>query len=79
MDISELKKLTKTRRILFIGNVAKFLTKREYKILCLRFGINCGYWHTLSEIAKKYKITPMRISQIETKAFKKVKCYMEKL
>lgn len=49
------------------------LTKREKKILVLRFGINDGCPRTLEEVGKVFKVTRERVRQIEAKALKKLR------
>lgn len=49
------------------------LTKREAKVLRLRFGLGVSSEHTLEEIGKQFGVTRERIRQIEAKALKKLK------
>lgn len=52
-------------------NVDK-LSKREYTVLDLRFGLTDGTTHTLETIGKVYGLTRERIRQIEEKALAKI-------
>ncbi|MCF7871147.1 MAG: sigma-70 family RNA polymerase sigma factor [Candidatus Omnitrophica bacterium] len=53
------------------------LTKRERRILDLRFGISDGASHTLAEISKELDISRERVRQIEKEALKKLKKYSQ--
>ena len=46
----------------------KSLSEREYKIICLRYGINDGIERTQQEVANILQISRSYISRIETKA-----------
>ena len=46
----------------------KSLSEREYKIICLRYGINDGIERTQQEVADILQISRSYISRIETKA-----------
>jgi DNA-binding CsgD family transcriptional regulator len=48
------------------------LTEREREVLELRFGLKDGYARTLEEVARQFKVTRERISQIEAKALRKM-------
>lgn len=54
----------------------KCLTKDEYKIICMRYGINGSNVYTQKEIAKEFKISRSYVSRIETKAIKKIRDYI---
>ena len=54
------------------------LTIREIKILNYRYGFIDGYYHVYEEIGNSYNLTRERIRQIETKAIRKIKDYLEK-
>ncbi|MCP4653645.1 MAG: sigma-70 family RNA polymerase sigma factor [Candidatus Omnitrophica bacterium] len=58
-----------------IQHLLDFATKRERKVLNMRFGITNGKNHTLAEIAKVLKVSRERIRQIEKEALKKLKKY----
>lgn len=74
----DLLKLGKTKRILKIGNVAKILTGKEYKILCMRFGIYCEPY-SLEKVGQHYKQSRNTIAEIEKQAFLKVQEYIKNL
>jgi len=52
------------------------MSKREKKILSLRFGLKDGVPHTLRDTAKHFNITRERVRQIEAAAMKKMKMLM---
>jgi RNA polymerase primary sigma factor len=54
------------------GLLAK-MSKREQKILSLRFGLKDGVSHTLRDTAKHFGITRERVRQIESAAMRKIK------
>lgn len=49
------------------------LTEQERSIILLRFGFYDEQVHSLSDIAKKYNLTPQRINQVEIKALRKLR------
>ena len=49
------------------------MSKRERKILSLRFGLKDGVSHTLRDTAKHFGITRERVRQIESAAMKKIR------
>ena len=49
------------------------MSKRERKILSLRFGLKDGVGHTLRDTAKHFGITRERVRQIESAAMKKIR------
>ena len=49
------------------------LTKREQKVLTLRFGLEDGRARTLEEVGKEFNVTRERIRQIEAKALRKLR------
>ena len=49
------------------------LTRRERKVLELRFGLEDGRSRTLEEVGRFFNVTRERIRQIETKALRKLK------
>lgn len=55
-----------------INKLSKNLTKREWNILQLRYGLNDKKPHTLEETGKIYGLTRERIRQIQEKALKKL-------
>ncbi|MEA3560655.1 MAG: sigma-70 family RNA polymerase sigma factor [Candidatus Omnitrophota bacterium] len=56
-----------------IEELLEKLSKREKKIINLRFGLNDKNYHTLQQIAKEFKLTRERVRQIEAGAIKKLK------
>lgn len=52
------------------------MSKREQKILSLRFGLKDGISHTLRDTAKFFGITRERVRQIESAAMRKMREYM---
>jgi RNA polymerase primary sigma factor len=52
------------------------MSKREQKILGLRFGLNDGVPHTLRDTAKHFGITRERVRQIESAAMRKMREHM---
>ena len=55
-----------------INHVLKSLTYREREIIKLRYGLGDGYSYTLEETGRIFKVTRERISQIESKALRKL-------
>ena len=55
-----------------VENMKKVLSKREYEIIALRYGINNGVEHTQQEVADIMNISRSYISRIETKAIKTI-------
>ncbi len=62
----------------FIEVMEKCLTPREYKILCLRYGLKGGRPLTQRETAKLLKISRSYISRIEKKSIEKIKEMVKK-
>ena len=56
-----------------IKGLLEKMTKREKKILSLRFGLKDGVAHTLRDTAKHFGITRERVRQIESAAMKKMR------
>ncbi|MBN2453449.1 MAG: sigma-70 family RNA polymerase sigma factor [Candidatus Omnitrophica bacterium] len=52
------------------------MSKREQKILSLRFGLKAGSPHTLRDTAKHFGITRERVRQIECAAMRKMREHM---
>jgi len=52
------------------------MSKREQKILSLRFGLKDGTPHTLRDTAKHFGITRERVRQIESAAMRKMRDFM---
>ncbi len=53
--------------------VLKTLSKREAKVLRLRFGLEDGRSRTLEEVGREFDVTRERIRQIECKALRKLR------
>lgn len=64
----ELKRIIKQR-----------LSKREARVIILRFGFGPNGEHTLEEVGEKYNLTRERIRQIEKKALEKLKPILVKV
>lgn len=65
-----------TERALLRGDVAEALgavTRRERRVLELRFGLNDGRSHTLEEVGLEFLVTRERIRQIESRALSKLR------
>jgi len=56
-----------------IKEILKYLSPREQKILCLRFGLEDGETHTLEEVGREFGVTRERVRQIEAKALEKLR------
>jgi uncharacterized protein YdbL (DUF1318 family) len=55
-----------------INEALKLLKEREAEVLKMRFGIEDGNEHTLTEIAKQFGVTNSRIGQIQAKALRRL-------
>jgi RNA polymerase primary sigma factor len=53
--------------------VLSHLTRREERVLRMRFGIGEKYDHTLEEVGQDFKLTRERIRQIEVMALRRLK------
>ena len=62
----------------FIALLKKFLSKREYDILNMRYGLEDGYSMPQREVAKKLGISRSYISRIEKRAIEKARDYLDK-
>lgn len=62
----------------FLEFLKKNLSKREYVVLCLRYGLNDGKNYCQREVAKMLKISRSYISRIEKKAVEKLKIEVKK-
>jgi RNA polymerase primary sigma factor len=49
------------------------LSKRERRVLQLRYGLEDGRQRTLEEVGREFGVTRERIRQIETKALRKLR------
>jgi RNA polymerase primary sigma factor len=56
-----------------IEQVLATLTKREERVIRLRFGIGDGYPRTLEEVGVMFNVTRERVRQIEVKALRKLR------
>ncbi len=56
-----------------IKDVLQSLTERERQVLEQRFGLVDGYSRTLEEVGRQFKVTRVRIRQIEAKALRKMR------
>jgi len=59
-----------------IKGLLEKMSKREQKILSLRFGLKDGVPHTLRDTAKHFGITRERVRQIESAAMRKMREYI---
>jgi RNA polymerase primary sigma factor len=56
-----------------MGRVLSTLTRREEKVIRLRFGLGDGTPRTLEEVGTIFKVTRERVRQIEAKALRKLR------
>lgn len=54
----------------------KSLSKMEYEILTLRYGLNGSNVYTQKEVAKKFNISRSYVSRLETKSLVKIREYL---
>ena len=62
----------------FLEFIKSVLSKREYTVLCLRYGLKGGRNYPQREVAKMLKISRSYISRIEKKAIEKLKDAIKK-
>lgn len=60
-------------RTRIVREVLESLTLREYKVVCMRFGVDMPTEYTLEEVGQVFGVTRERIRQIEAKALRKLK------
>ncbi len=68
------------RRVLMqqvVNKMQKILPERDYKIMCLRYGIEDGIQRSQQEVANLMNISRSYISRIETKALADVKTHFK--
>lgn len=70
--------LNNVRREVFVKEIEKILTKREFIILSLRFGLKNGKSYCQREVASLLKISRSYVSRIEKKAIEKLKVGLKK-
>jgi RNA polymerase primary sigma factor len=64
--------ISKSEAIEFLKN-SGLLSKREYEVIALRYGLEDDKSRTLQEVSKTYNVTRERIRQIEAKALAKIR------
>ena len=62
----------------FLQFIKTVLTKREYAVLCMRYGLKGGNSYAQREVAAFLKISRSYISRIEKKAVEKLKDAVKK-
>ena len=62
----------------FLKFIRQVLTKREYTVICLRYGLKCDRNYAQREVANFLKISRSYISRIENKAIEKLKSAVKK-
>ena len=62
----------------FIKLIKTILTKREFTIICLRYGLKCDRNYAQREVAKFLKISRSYVSRIEKKAIEKLRKVVQK-
>lgn len=75
--VSPVEELTQFLRQERVEKLLARMKDRERKILRLRYGLEDGVTHTLSDTAKQFKITRERVRQIEQAALKKLRRYID--
>ena len=61
-----------------LKDMEKILTPREYKVICLRYGLKGGRCYAKREVACFLKISRSYISRIEKKALEKLRAQLKK-
>lgn len=62
----------------FLRFIKKVLSKREYMVICLRYGLKCKRNYAQREVAQFLRISRSYVSRIEKKAIEKLKIAIEK-
>ena len=62
----------------FLQFIKEYLTEREFRVLCLRFGLKGGKTYAQREVASFLKISRSYISRIEKKAIEKLRFAVKK-
>lgn len=62
----------------FLQFIKNTLTKREFTIICLRYGLKCKRNYAQREVAEFLRISRSYVSRIEKKAIEKLKSAMQK-
>ena len=73
---SQVDKSIESKR--FTDFIRGVLTKREYTVICLRYGLKCKRSYAQREVAKFLKISRSYVSRIEKKAIEKLKKVVQK-
>ena len=61
-----------------MSKVLSTLTRREEKVIRLRFGLGDGTPRTLEEVGSIFQVTRERVRQIEATALKKIQAELER-
>ena len=61
-----------------LKTLSRILTKREYTVICLRYGLKGGRCYAQREVACFLKISRSYISRIEKKAIEKLRTRLKK-
>ena len=59
------------------SHVLRTPTPREEKVIKMRFGLEDGSEHTLEEVGQSFADTRERIRQIEAKALRKLRAFLD--
>ena len=61
-----------------LKDMSRILTPREYRVICLRYGLKGGRCYPQREVACFLKISRSYISRIEKKAIEKLRSHLKK-
>ncbi|MCH7762031.1 sigma-70 family RNA polymerase sigma factor [candidate division TA06 bacterium] len=75
-SLSPVDEFSKVMRQERVKDLLEKMSEREQEILSLRFGLQDGITHTLSDTAKRFGITRERVRQIENAAMRKLRSYL---